>query len=67
MAQYQAYLVGKDGRRTIIKEIVECPDDASAIQLARTYVDGHDVELFNGERPVAKLRTGDPPGSLGAT
>jgi hypothetical protein len=61
MPQYQAYLVGKDGSRVGIEEITECPDDAFAIGLAKTYVDGHDVELFNGDRPVAKLRKDDPP------
>jgi hypothetical protein len=63
MAQYQAYLVGKDGdhSRARIKEIEDCSDDASAIQQARTFVDGHDVELFSGDRPVAKLRSEDQP------
>jgi hypothetical protein len=63
MAQYQAFLVGKDGDRSRarIKEIEDCQDDAFAIQQARTFVDGHDVELFSGDRPVAKLRSEDQP------
>jgi hypothetical protein len=59
--EYRAYVVGPDGHFLWSREFVAANDDA-AFKHARQFVDGHDVELWSGERFVAKLksdRTGD--------
>jgi hypothetical protein len=55
MAEYRAYIIGADGRFLRAIELV-CPDDDSAKQYARQLVDGHDVELWQGDRQVAKYQ-----------
>jgi len=35
--------------------MVECADDQEAIQKAKQFVDGHDVELWDGPRLVVRL------------
>ena len=55
MADYRAYIVGRDGH--FIREVeIVCPDDEEAKAYAKRLVDGHDVELWKGERPIAKFR-----------
>jgi hypothetical protein len=54
MPDYRAYLIGSDGH--FYKSIVlEAPDDAAAIFSAKNLVDGHDVELWQRDRKVAKF------------
>jgi hypothetical protein len=53
-AGYRAYIVGSDGHFTGSKEFVAATDEA-ALEHARQLVDGHDLELWNGGRFVAKL------------
>ena len=55
MAEYRAYIVGQDGQFIRGIDLV-CPDDGAAREYAKSLVDGHDVELWKGERPVAKFR-----------
>ena len=55
MAEYRAYIVGMEGRIIRAVELL-CPDDDSAKELARNLVDGHDVELWQGVRQIAKFR-----------
>jgi hypothetical protein len=55
MAEYRAYIIGADGRFLRAVELV-CPDDDSAKEYARQLVDGHDVELWQGDRHVAKYQ-----------
>lgn len=52
MPKYMAYLFGVDGhiRRA---EVVECVDDKSAIDAAKQFLDGHDVELWERGRKIA--------------
>jgi hypothetical protein len=54
MPEYRAYLIGSDGHITDFKNLV-CSDDASAIKQAEALVDGHDVELWQLDRHVAKF------------
>lgn len=51
MAEYRAYIVGRDGHFTGFEPLV-CADDAKATELAKRLVDGHDVELWEGARLV---------------
>jgi hypothetical protein len=54
MADYRAYVVGDDGH-FVSFEGFACRDDDKAITTAERLVDGHDVELWSGERFVIRL------------
>jgi hypothetical protein len=49
---YRAYIIGTDGHFLRAIELV-CPDDDSAKEYAKQLVDGHDVELWQGECKIA--------------
>jgi hypothetical protein len=55
LIEYRAYTVGLDGRFIGFEPLV-CADDAEAIDRASGLVDGCDVELWSGDRLVARLR-----------
>jgi hypothetical protein len=50
----RAYIVGRDGHFIGSRTFVAANDDA-AFEHARKIVDGHDVELWSGERFVVRL------------
>jgi hypothetical protein len=52
---YRAYTVGSDGHFTNSHEFFAENDDA-ALEYARQFVDGHDVELWDNGRFVAQLK-----------
>jgi hypothetical protein len=52
MAEYRAYILDEDGHVCRAVEFV-CPDDETAKASARQLADGHDVELWQGDRPIA--------------
>jgi hypothetical protein len=52
MVGYRAYIIGIDGQFLRAIELV-CPDDDSAKEYAKQLVDGHDVELWQGEHKIA--------------
>jgi hypothetical protein len=54
MAEYRAYIVGMDGRIVRAVELL-CPDDDTAKEYAKNLVDGHDVELWQDRRKIAKF------------
>jgi hypothetical protein len=54
MLEYRAYFVGNDGHFVGFRAFV-CASDAEATTWAQQLVDGHDVELWNGERFVLRL------------
>jgi hypothetical protein len=54
VTEYRVYTVGLDGHFTGF-EALRCADDAEAIDRARRLVDGCDVELWSGDRFVARL------------
>ena len=54
VAEYRAYVVGHDGHFMRFEALI-CADDAEAIEKAKRLVDIHDVELWSGERLVARL------------
>lgn len=54
MNEYRAYTVGDDGHFTASRAFT-CANDGDAIVWAKQLVDGHDVELWSGERFVVKL------------
>jgi len=55
MAEYRAYLVGSDGHFVGFEPLI-CADDTEATEKAKSLVDGHDVELWNGARLVVVLQ-----------
>ncbi len=55
MAEYRAYTVGHH-EHFIGCEPLVCVDDAEAIDKAKRLVDGHDVELWSGDRLVTRLK-----------
>jgi hypothetical protein len=59
MADYRAYTVGLDGH-FIASQAFCCDDDSEAIEQARQFVDGHAVELWSGERFIARLEKREP-------
>jgi hypothetical protein len=54
MNEYRAYTVGVDGH-FIRFEPLRCANDAEAIEQAERLLDGHDVELWSGERLVTRI------------
>jgi hypothetical protein len=52
--EYRAYTVGLDGH-FMKRDGFECADDDSAVMHAQRLVDDHDIELWCGNRFVAKL------------
>ena len=63
MTGYRVYIVGTDGRFVRAIELV-CPDDETAKEYAKKLVDGHDTELWQQDRKVAKFG-GEPCGRPG--
>jgi len=55
MADYRAYIIGIDGHFLRAIELV-CPDDEIAKEYAKQLVNGHDVELWQGERKVTAFK-----------
>jgi hypothetical protein len=52
MLEYRAYLLGPDDRIQSRVELI-CESEEDAKEQARQLVDGHDVELWHGDRKVA--------------
>ena len=57
MRDYRAYILGIDGHRFVrVKEFSSGhPDDEAALSAAKQLIDGHDVELWDCGRLVARL------------
>ena len=54
MTEYRVFTVGDDGHFTASRAFT-CAGDADAIVWAKQLIDGHDLELWSGERFVVKL------------
>jgi hypothetical protein len=59
MAEYRAYVVGDDGHFVNFEGFVAA-DDGEAIARAQRLVDGHDIEVWSGERFVKLLSPESP-------
>jgi hypothetical protein len=55
MATYRAYLVDNEGHFKGVQVLEECSTDQEAIEVARQYVDGCGVEVWNLDRLVVAL------------
>jgi hypothetical protein len=54
MAHYQAHFIGRDGHFMKTVDLI-CDDDDGARKCALQMVDGHDVELWEHDRRIAKF------------
>ena len=54
MPDYRAYQVGLDGHFIGFEPLV-CSDDTEATEKAQRLVNGHDIELWSGERFIIRL------------
>lgn len=63
MADYRAYIFGKDGHRFLkISEFVsDHPSTTAAVEAARQLMDGCDGELWNDDRLVCRFSNGKGP------
>jgi hypothetical protein len=54
MVDYRVYIIGSDGHfhRSVL---LDCVDDAQAVEQAKKQLDGHDIELWQLDRKVAML------------
>jgi len=55
MPEYRIYRMTNDGHILGPAELIECADDGEAFEKAQQYVDGHDIELWNGQRLLCRL------------
>jgi hypothetical protein len=56
MPDYRAYIVGRDGHFIGAHFLRDHPDDATAIEAAKQMVDGFDVEIWDRDRFVVRLK-----------
>ena len=54
MSEYRVYIVGSDGHFYDAVPL-ECADDSEALEKAEQLVDGHDVELWQRARKIARF------------
>jgi hypothetical protein len=61
MPDYRAYILGREGHRFVrVAEFSsDHADDVTALLAAKQLIDGHDVELWDGGRLVARLNHED--------
>jgi hypothetical protein len=59
MAQYRAYAINNDGH-IIHRFEFEAGSDESAMDQARTHLDGLDIEVWEHKRVVGKLQHRNP-------
>jgi hypothetical protein len=52
VVHYQVHTVDKDGSSLNAIEL-DCPDDAAAVESAKQFIDGHDIQLWQLDRKVA--------------
>jgi hypothetical protein len=55
MTAYRVYLIGKKDHISLPSKVIECAVDREAIDKARGFVDGHDVEVRELNRLVIRI------------
>ena len=55
MVYYRVYVVGYDGKFQEAHSL-DCADDEAAIEAAKQFVDGHDVEVWQQLRRITRLK-----------
>jgi hypothetical protein len=59
MDVYRAYFLDREGKIAKPPEVLECDSDQAAIELAKPMVDGHDIEVWQGNRMITILKHTD--------
>jgi hypothetical protein len=54
MPEYRVYVIGSDGHFQS-SQALECADDDEATRQAEQLVDGHDIELWQRARKIARF------------
>jgi hypothetical protein len=54
MPEYRAYVIGDDGHFFEAVPLT-CVDDAEATEKVKRLVDGHDIELWQYDRKIARF------------
>jgi hypothetical protein len=54
MPYYRAYIIGRDGHFERAIDL-DCVDDKAAMESAKQLIEGHDVELWQRDRRIAKF------------
>ena len=54
MPEYRAYIIGLDGHFYRVVPL-DCADDAEAMERAKQLLDGHDIELWQRDRKIARF------------
>ena len=55
MPYYRAYVVGSDGKFQIAHSL-DCKDDEAAIEAAKRFLGGLDVEVWQQKRRITRLK-----------
>jgi hypothetical protein len=56
LTDYRIFVIGDDNH--IMKRIeIDCADDDAAILSGQQYIDGHDIELWQRDRRIARFDT----------
>jgi hypothetical protein len=63
VSEYRAYTIGYDGHIASFRKFV-CDSDADATVWTKQLLDGHDIELWSGERFVMLLESASKPGAV---
>jgi hypothetical protein len=54
MSDYRVYVID-EGDRIVDRVDLDCADDNSAIEYAKQYINGKDVELWQRDRRIARF------------
>jgi hypothetical protein len=54
MTDYRVYVIGLDGHFLKAVEL-DCASDSAAIESAKRFIDGLDVEVWQGDRFIIRL------------
>jgi|SRR5665213_684360 len=63
MSDYRAYRIGEDGHVASFRAFV-CDSDTDAAVWAKQLFDGYDIELWSGDRLVARLKSKAKSGAI---
>jgi hypothetical protein len=56
MSDYRVYVLD-DADHVKDRIELDCADDSAAIEYAKQYIDGHDIELWQRDRRIARFDT----------
>ncbi len=56
MSDYRAYIIGQDGHFHD-SQVIDALNDARAVEAAKSFVDGHDIEVWHLDRKLIVLKS----------